>query len=112
MSLEHISPRVNAALFPQYKGKVVRLTCKRISIHGDTATVEASDGGELCVLMTRDLRIGEAGPYVELIGNVVDSTTLKLMTYVDLGQELDLSVVDSAIRLMHDPRFVGKFWGP
>ncbi|KAF8348385.1 replication factor A protein 3 [Amanita rubescens] len=112
MSLDYASPRVNAALFPQFVGKTVRLTCKRISVQGDTAVVQTSDGGELRVQMTRDQHIGDAGPYVELIGNVLDPTTLKLRTCINLGQEIDMSIVDGAIRLTHDPRFINKFWVP
>lgn len=106
---QHISPRVNSALFPKYQNKVVRLTCKVLAVHGDRATVLASDGGELHVQLSRDHNMGET-PYVELIGTVLDPTTLKLMTCLDM-KELDMTVVDQAINLMHDPRFAGKFWG-
>ena len=42
--------RVNARLLPQFKGQTVRLTAKVIRLNGDTATVEASDGGQVsCV---------------------------------------------------------------
>jgi len=108
---QYISPRVNSALFPKYQGKVVRLTCKVLSVHGDRATVMASDGGELHVQMSTDLNVGET-PYVELIGTVSDSTTMKLMTCLNMLQDLDMTVVDHTIRLMHDPKFAGKFWGP
>lgn len=36
--------------------------------------------------------MGEAGPYVELIGNVVDATTLRLRTCIDLGQDIGTSI--------------------
>ncbi|KAF8629423.1 hypothetical protein AX15_003472 [Amanita polypyramis BW_CC] len=109
MSFELTSPRVNAALFPQYVGKAIRLVCKIVSVQDDMAIVQVSDGGELHVQMTRDQHIGDSGPFVELIGNVIDATTLRLMTCINLGQELDMSIVEGAIRLTHDPRFSNKF---
>ena len=36
--------------------------------------------------------MGEAGPYVELIGNVVDATTLRLRTCINLGQDVGMSI--------------------
>ena len=36
--------------------------------------------------------MGEAGPYVELIGNVVDAATLRLRTCIDLGQDVGMSI--------------------
>ncbi|PFH53755.1 hypothetical protein AMATHDRAFT_136655 [Amanita thiersii Skay4041] len=111
MSREHIAPRVNAALFPRYVGQVVRLTCKRLAVHGDTATVQASDGGELHVQMTNDMHMGDMGPFLELVGNVQDVTTMKLMTCVNLGDNLDLEMVDRTIQLIHSPKFSAGFWG-
>jgi hypothetical protein len=39
--------RINSRLLDQYKGQTVRLTAKIIKLDGDTATVEASDGGQV-----------------------------------------------------------------
>jgi len=112
MSSEHISPRVNSALFPKYKDRVVRLVCKILAVHGDRVTVMASDGGELLVQLTRDQYLSDVGSYVELIGSVLDSNIMKLLTCINLSQELDMTIVDNTIRLMHDPRYASKFWGP
>jgi hypothetical protein len=40
----------------------------------------------------QDQHIGEAGPYVELIGNVMDATTLKLRTCINLGQDMGMFI--------------------
>jgi hypothetical protein len=37
-------------LLEQFKGQTVRLTAKVIKLSGDTATVEASDGGQVGLL--------------------------------------------------------------
>jgi replication factor A3 len=39
--------RVNSRLLEQYKGQTVRLTAKIIKLSGETATVEATDGGQV-----------------------------------------------------------------
>jgi hypothetical protein len=39
--------RINARLLDQYKGQTIRLTAKIIKLNGETATVEASDGGQV-----------------------------------------------------------------
>ena len=42
--------RINAGLLQQFKGQTVRLTAKVIKLTGETATVEASDGGQVSSL--------------------------------------------------------------
>jgi hypothetical protein len=39
--------RVNAARLAQYKSQTVRLTGKVVRMDGDTAIIEASDGGQV-----------------------------------------------------------------
>jgi len=39
--------RINSRLLEAYKGQTVRLTAKIIKMAGETATVEASDGGQV-----------------------------------------------------------------
>jgi len=43
--------RINARLLDQYKGQTIRLTAKIINLNGETATVEASDGGQVSLLL-------------------------------------------------------------
>jgi hypothetical protein len=43
--------RINARLLDQYKGQTIRLTAKIIKLNGETATVEASDGGQVSLLL-------------------------------------------------------------
>lgn len=39
--------RINSRLLNKYQGQTVRLTAKVVNVNGDTATVEASDGGQV-----------------------------------------------------------------
>lgn len=43
------SARVNSRFLGEHRGQTVRLTAKVTKLVGDTATVEASDGGEVRV---------------------------------------------------------------
>ncbi|TFY68009.1 hypothetical protein EVJ58_g1279 [Rhodofomes roseus] len=100
---EHVSPRVNAARLGDFIGRTVRLTCKVVRSQGETAIVQAPDGGELSVRVARDVSL--AVPYIEIIGTVVDAATVKMLACIDLGDELDMDLVNDAVELWHDPRF-------
>lgn len=39
--------RINAGLLQKHIGQTVRLTAKVLKLNGETATVEASDGGQV-----------------------------------------------------------------
>lgn len=44
---ELIAARINSRLLEKYKGQTVRLTGKLIDVNGATATLQASDGGQV-----------------------------------------------------------------
>ncbi|CCL99212.1 uncharacterized protein FIBRA_01227 [Fibroporia radiculosa] len=73
------------------------------SVQGDTAIVQASDGGEVQVQLQREAVLTTA--YIEVIGNVVDATTIKMLACINLGDELDMNLVNDVVELWHDPRF-------
>lgn len=89
-------PRINSRLLSQYKGQTIRLTAKVLKLSGDTATVQASDGGEIGVHLSRDMHIED--PYVEIIGNVKDDLTIKALTNINLGKALDMKAVDAVVQ--------------
>ncbi|CDZ96329.1 RPA3 [Phaffia rhodozyma] len=93
------TPRVNSALLNEYRGKTVRLTCKIIKLNGDTAVVEASDQGQVDLHLNRESHLSD--PYVEVIGKVGDDLSIKVLTGMDMGADLDLSVVDAVVKMMH-----------
>ncbi|KAF8190361.1 replication factor A protein 3 [Mycena galopus ATCC 62051] len=105
------SIRVNSALLPRFSGsgKNVRLPCRPIKFNGSSATVAASDGGEVTVTLLPDTHM-VADTYYEVIGSVVNSTTLKMYHCISMGSALDMKLVDDTIRLIHDPRFYTKMF--
>ncbi|KZT69974.1 replication factor A protein 3 [Daedalea quercina L-15889] len=100
---EHVSPRVNAARLGKYIGRTIRLTCKVVRSQGDTAIVQASDGGEVSVRLTQGTHLD--GSFVEVIGTVNDAATVKMLACINLGNDLDMDLVNDVVELWHDPRF-------
>ncbi|KAF8817062.1 replication factor A protein 3 [Phlegmacium glaucopus] len=103
-----LSTRVNAARLPEYIGRHVRLACKVLKLNGDRATVEASDGGQVNVKLSAAANIVDS--YVEVVGRVVDATTVQMHVCINLGDNLDMKLVNDTIELIHDPRFYSKMF--
>ncbi|KAF8212248.1 replication factor A protein 3 [Mycena galopus ATCC 62051] len=102
------SQRVNSSLLPRFVGKVVRLACRPIKLTAAGWTVQASDGGEVTVTLLTDQLSPDS--YYEVIGNVANPTTIKMFRSMDLGTDLDMTLVNDTINLMHDPRFFNKIF--
>ncbi|KAJ6595679.1 replication factor A protein 3 [Mycena vulgaris] len=105
------STRVNSALLPRFSGKNVRLTCRPIKFMGSTATVAAPDGGEVTITLLPDTHMAP-DTYYDVIGNVVNPTTIKMYKCIPMGTKLDMKLVDDTVKLMHDPRFYTKLFYP
>ncbi|KAF9072853.1 replication factor A protein 3 [Rhodocollybia butyracea] len=101
--MSEISPRVNSAILPRFIGQIVRIPCKILTTTENTVTVQTSDGGEILVKFTGDS--GITTTFVEIIGHVVDATTVRKAGVINLKSDLDLQVADKVIKLIHDPRF-------
>ncbi|KAK7030425.1 hypothetical protein VNI00_014169 [Paramarasmius palmivorus] len=84
------SPPVNSSMLPKFLGKKVRLTCKVINVNeqASRATVQASDGGDVVVQFYGDLEIKNT--FIEVVGTVVDETTIKHEATINLGDELGM----------------------
>ncbi|TXT06076.1 hypothetical protein VHUM_03549 [Vanrija humicola] len=99
------SARVNSKHLSEHRGQVVRLTAKVIRLVGDTATVEASDGGEVSASHTQDMHIEDT--YVEIIGNVKEDLSIRALTSINLGNTLDMSAVNAVVEYTHSSKGSG-----
>ncbi|OJT08236.1 hypothetical protein TRAPUB_873 [Trametes pubescens] len=109
-----------------FKGQTVRLIAKIVNVRShrqflnrasraelrgqfrdDVAIVEASDGGEVEVKMLKDVKID--APYIEVIGQVVDERTIKMMGCVQLGLNVDMKLANDVVEVWHDPKFASMF---
>jgi len=109
---EHSSPRVNSARLAQYIGKTVRLPCRVVKLHGngESAIVEASDGGEVVIKLARVQDVNMTTTHVEVIGKVVDAGTIQMLGCYEYEGVLDMKIVNQVVELTHDPRFAKLFF--
>ncbi|KAK4686562.1 replication factor A3, partial [Tremellales sp. Uapishka_1] len=107
MSKLEAETRVDYKRLAQYKGKVVRLTAKVIKLNGDAATVECCDGGQVAVHIPREMHIADT--YVEIIGQVKDDLSIKALTSISLGNELDMKAVQAVVNFANSATGEGVF---
>ncbi|KAJ6584283.1 replication factor A protein 3 [Mycena sp. CBHHK59/15] len=112
MSDQYISTRVNSALLPRFLGKSVRLVCRPAKFSGSTVTVVASDGGEVTIMLTPECTQMTSDSYWEVLGSVVNATSVRIHQAIKMGPDLDMKLVDDTIKLIHDPRFFTKMFMP
>ncbi|CAD6569607.1 MAG: hypothetical protein TREMPRED_005329 [Tremellales sp. Tagirdzhanova-0007] len=105
MSKLGAEPRINSRLLSQYKGHTVRLTAKVLKIVGETATVQASDGGEIGIHLSREIHIEDT--FVEIIGSVKDDLTVKALTNINLGSNIDMKAVQALVEFGNSSRGEG-----
>ena len=103
--------RVNAARLAQYKSQTVRLTGKVVRMEGDTAIIEASDGGQVsyrptsprfcigtdqCTRLQVSIKLHReaniSDPFVEILGKVNDDLSIKVFSSMNLGSDLGTSL--------------------
>lgn len=101
---DHISMRVNASRLTSLIGRIVRLPCKVIRLSDDIAIVEASDGGQVEI---QRKNVDVSGTYIEVVGSVVNASSIKAMAMLSLDSEgeLDMSLVNDVIELTFESRF-------
>ncbi|KAF7314210.1 Adenylosuccinate lyase [Mycena kentingensis (nom. inval.)] len=91
------SMQVNAALLSSYVGE---------TIQGNRATVKTSDNAELEIPLSTGINMEMNGLFYEIVGTVSNASTLKPLRCVPLGDNIDMELVNAAIKLMHDERFL------
>ncbi|KAJ7049450.1 replication factor A protein 3 [Mycena amicta] len=109
------SRRVNSSLLKRYQNQTIRLPCKPVKarcslfcFNGSTASVAASDGGQVTITLLPDTHM-QPDSYYEVLGSVVNATTVKMLQCMSLGTTIDMNLVDDAIKLMHDERWFPLF---
>ncbi|KAJ7597720.1 hypothetical protein C8J56DRAFT_326830 [Mycena floridula] len=114
-SAELSPPRINSALSSQFLGKVVRLPCLVKTAPGpdtpNSATVESSDGGLITIQIVTEYELAQSA-YFEIIGNVIDATTIRMLSCIYLGAagEIDMPTINQIIVTTFSHRFREKFF--
>ncbi|KAG8858239.1 hypothetical protein FRB96_005369 [Tulasnella sp. 330] len=68
-------------------------------LQGDTAIVQAADGGQVTVKLLRDSNITDT--FVDIIGKVMDEHTLRMLQVNNWGSDIDLDLVNQTVEQLH-----------
>jgi replication factor A3 len=109
---KNLSTRVNAARLSEYIGRHVRLACKVLKLNENRATVQASDGGQVNVQLSAISleKTANMDSNIEVVGRVVDANTVNMLAFMNLGDDLDMKLVNDTVELIHDQRFYRKMF--
>ncbi|BEJ18208.1 hypothetical protein CspHIS471_0704850 [Cutaneotrichosporon sp. HIS471] len=99
-------PRVNSRYLSEHRGQTVRLVAKVTRLVGETATIEASDGGEIAVHLPRDIHLTE-GAFFEIVGSVKEDLTVRALTSFALGDNIDMKAVNAVVEFGHSSTGAG-----
>jgi len=66
-------------------------------MQGEKVIVESSDGGQVEVKTLRDCQITDE--YIEVIGTVLDANSVRMLQLTNLGNNIDLRMVDGLIEM-------------
>ncbi|KAH8833844.1 hypothetical protein DL96DRAFT_1578579 [Flagelloscypha sp. PMI_526] len=111
-----VHPRVNSAKIPQFMGKPVLVACTVVQRTPDSATVVTSDGGQITVQFNSALPENERPQdktVVEIIGSVINSSTIKLMKCSRIGAPgatLDNTLFNDVVEMIHDAKYRDIFF--
>ncbi|KAI8097745.1 replication factor A protein 3 [Halteromyces radiatus] len=81
--MEKPTPRINSQLREKYVGSTVRIAGKVVSFSGDTAVMNATDGGQVLVKLTKESQWGTQ--YVEVIGRIEKDFSVMEFKSCNLG---------------------------
>ncbi|KAK7047527.1 hypothetical protein VNI00_006293 [Paramarasmius palmivorus] len=104
------APPILAEQMEQFVGKRVRLVGRILSVNeiAHHGLMQSCDG--IKVKITFQDGFEPAAPYGEIVGTVVDSSTIAMDIFIPDGHNLDMKTVENTIRIIHDPRFRAVFF--
>ncbi|TRM61877.1 replication factor A protein 3-domain-containing protein [Schizophyllum amplum] len=107
---DKIAPFVNYARLANFQGKQVRLICKLKNLSGpNEMKVQTTDDGEVVVTMPSTAK--PTSTYLEIVGLVQESAQVKMMGYIELGDDIDMKLSNDMIEQMHRPMFWEAIYG-
>ncbi|GAA5956930.1 hypothetical protein JCM21900_006710 [Sporobolomyces salmonicolor] len=98
--MDRPTPRVNSARLAEYtNGKIVRLIGKVINLDGETAILEAADGGQVTVRLSKVSNLADT--YVEVVGKVDSDLVMTELATQNLGDSIDMDLANKVVELTH-----------
>ncbi|KAK7966106.1 replication factor A protein 3 [Apiospora aurea] len=100
--MESIStPRISSQLIDSYVGQNVMVVGKVQQLRGDTAVIDAD--GQITANLNRDAHLVN-GNAAQIIGKVLPDLSIKAMSSVDLGNNVDFKVAQAVVDATHQCR--------
>jgi len=95
------TPRVTASYLGSYIGKNVMVVGKVIQLRGDEATLDAD--GTIAAHLNRDAHLA-AGNGAQVIAKVNPDLSLKVLSSIDLGTDVDYNLANTVVEISHQQR--------
>ncbi|KAK7022817.1 hypothetical protein VNI00_016944 [Paramarasmius palmivorus] len=107
------SPPIDTSHMESYIGRRARLTGRLGEINPETKTAKMTvcDGEEVVIAYESEEQWARQTPCVEVLGTVINVRTIQMETLIPQGANLDMDTVWKTIKIIHDPRFKGVFFG-
>ncbi|CAO3589192.1 unnamed protein product [Absidia cylindrospora] len=93
--MEKPTPRINSQLREKYVGSTVRMAGKVVSFSGETAVMNATDGGQVLIKLSGESQWGTE--FVEVIGRVENDFSLMEFKLCNLGNNFDMSLANKLV---------------
>ncbi|KAI0052128.1 replication factor A protein 3 [Auriscalpium vulgare] len=110
MSTEHVSRRVNSARLGNFvtQKQPVRIVGKILKFADNAALMEASDGGQIKIVLGPEHNIVDT--FVEVIGVPIDASSVRYVACTNMGTNLDLKFVNDVVEMTFDKKFDGRLF--
>ncbi|KAI0123080.1 replication factor A protein 3 [Xylariales sp. AK1849] len=97
--MESVStPRISGRNLDSYIGRNVTVVGKVLQLRGDTAIIEAE--GQITVNLNLEAHLAP-GNGVQVIGKVLPDLSIKVLSAIDLGNNVDFNVSQAVVDVTH-----------
>jgi replication factor A3 len=86
----------------RYKGKPVTVVGKVLRAGGPSATLEASDGGEVLVALREGQSVTETGSFVEVLGTVQEDLSILAERVAPFGKAFNMENYNKLVVIAHE----------
>ncbi|KAK3297574.1 replication factor A protein 3 [Chaetomium fimeti] len=95
------TPRITCAYLNSYVGKNVIIVGKVIQLRGEEAILDAD--GNITAHLNREAHL-LAGNAAQIIGKVNPDLSVKVLTSMDLGTDVDYGLANTVVEISHQHR--------
>ncbi|KHN93717.1 DNA replication factor A subunit Ssb3 [Metarhizium album ARSEF 1941] len=95
---ESSSPRITAPYLDSFVGRHVTIVGKVTQLRGEQATIDSD--GAVTVVLNRDAHLTN-GNAVQLIGKVNPDLSIKVLSSLDLGTDVDFGLCSAVVEATH-----------